>query len=150
MAKDLAARHIRSHYITQAAMGREFRATYQRNAERSEAKLFEHYTQVPVLLLDEVGAGSTEHTDRLVFEVLDARYADKMPVVIATNHPRSALTDIVGERLFDRLTEEATFLAFDWESSRKPAGLRKKNSAILHDRAGAQSDQDDFESTRPA
>jgi DNA replication protein DnaC len=128
MAVALANAQVRSHYTTQAAMGREFRATYQRGAERSEAELFDHYARVPLLLLDELGAGSTEHTDRLVFEVLDARYADNLPVVIATNHPRSALQDVVGERLFDRLTEEATFLAFDWESNRKPAGLRNKKT----------------------
>jgi DNA replication protein DnaC len=128
MAVDLAGSSVRSHYTTQAAMGREFRATYQRSAERSEAELFDHYANVPLLLLDELGAGSTEHTDRLVFEVLDARYADNLPVVIATNHPRGALQEVVGERLFDRLTEEATFLAFDWESSRKPAGLRTRRT----------------------
>jgi DNA replication protein DnaC len=129
MATELGSAGIRSQYITQAAMGREFRASYQRDAERSESGLFDHFAQAPVLLLDELGAGSTEHTDRLVFEVLDTRYANKLPVVIATNHPRSALPNIIGERLFDRLTEEATFLAFDWESHRTPAGLRNKHAA---------------------
>lgn len=124
MAKALAERFVRSEYATQAAMGREFRATYQRDATRTEAALFDHLANVPVLLLDELGAGSTEHTDRLLFEVLDERYANKLPAVIATNHPRAALESVIGERLFDRLKEEATFLAFDWESSRKPAGLR--------------------------
>ncbi|HUB91109.1 MAG TPA: ATP-binding protein [Dyella sp.] len=127
IAVDLAKNHVRSRYTTQAAMGREFRATYQRGAERSETSLFDYYAQIPLLLLDELGASSTEHTDRLVFEVLDTRYANNLPVVIATNHPRAALQEVVGERLFDRLTEEATFLAFDWESNRKPAGLRNKN-----------------------
>jgi DNA replication protein DnaC len=129
MAGALAKDHILTRYTTQAAMAREFRATYQRGAERSESELFDDYAQMPMLLLDELGAGSTEHTDRLIFEVLDTRYANKLPVVIATNHPRSALKDVVGERLFDRLTEEATFLAFDWESNRRPAGLRSKHAA---------------------
>jgi DNA replication protein DnaC len=128
MAVDLSKSHVSSHYTTQAAMGREFRASYQRGAERSEANLFDYYARIPLLLLDELGASSTEHTDRLVFEVLDTRYANNLPVVIATNHSRAALQNVVGERLFDRLTEEATFLAFDWESNRKPAGLRNKNA----------------------
>lgn len=128
MAVDLAHSHKCAHYMTQAAMGREFRATYQRGADRSEEEIFDQYTQTPLLLLDELGAGSTEHTDRLVFEILDTRYANKLPVVIATNHPRATLQNIIGERLFDRLTEEATFLAFDWESNRKPAGLRNKTA----------------------
>jgi DNA replication protein DnaC len=141
IAVDLAKSHVRSHYTTQAAMGREFRATYQRGAKRSETNLFDYYSQIPVLLLDELGASSSEHTDRLVFEVLDTRYANKLPVVIATNHPRAALPNVVGERLFDRLTEEAAFLAFDWESSRKPAGLRAKKTAISPERAGAPYSQ---------
>lgn len=126
MAVELANNCIRSNYVTHTAMGREFRTTYQRGAERSENDLFNHYSNTPLLLLDELGASSTEHTDRLVFEILDARYADSLPVVIATNHPRGDLEHVVGERLFDRLKEEATFLAFDWGSSRKPAGLRNK------------------------
>jgi DNA replication protein DnaC len=126
MVSALAEQFIRSQYVTQAAMGREFRASYQRGAERSEAQLFDHFSTVPVLFLDELGAGSTEHTDRILFEVLDERYANKLPVVVATNHPMSALESVLGERLFDRMREEATFIAFDWQSARSPAGLRKK------------------------
>ncbi len=58
--------------------------------------------------------------------MLDERYGNKLPAVIATNHPKASLEGVLGERLFDRMREEATFVAFDWESARKPAGLRKK------------------------
>lgn len=122
----VAHANIRSRYTSQAAMGREFRATYQRNSETSEAALFDHYTRVPVLLIDELAAASTEGTDRVLFEVLDQRYGDGRPTVLATNHPRNRLEDVLGERLFDRLREAATFLAFDWESARKPAGTRSR------------------------
>lgn len=127
MVNALAHANIRARYTTQAAMGREFRATYQRNSEISEAALFDQYTRTPVLLLDELAAASTEGTDRVLFEVLDQRYGDGLPTVIATNHPRNRLEDALGERLFDRLREAATFLAFDWESARKPAGLRSRD-----------------------
>lgn len=124
MVNALAAGHVHSRYTTQAAMGREFRATYQRNSETTESALFDQYTKTPVLLLDELAAASTEGTDRLLFEVLDTRYGDGRPAVIATNHPRARLEDVLGERLFDRLREAATFLAFDWASARKPGGQR--------------------------
>lgn len=125
MTRALAAQMVPSRYATQSAMGREFRATYQRDADCSETAVFAKFGNTRVLLLDELGAGSTEHTDRLLFEVLDERYANRRPTVIATNHPRDHLRDVLGERLFDRLKEEATFVAFDWESARKPAGLRR-------------------------
>lgn len=128
MVRALAGARITSRYITQAAMGREFRATYQRNAEISEAELFDRYAEVPVLMLDELAVFSTEGTDRVLFELLDARYANGRPTVIATNHPRNRLEDVLGERLYDRLREAATFLAFDWESARKPAGQRSKRA----------------------
>lgn len=126
MARALAGARIVSRYTTQAAMGREFRATYQRNAEISESELFDRYAEVPVLMLDELAVFSTEGTDRVLFELLDSRYANGRPTVIATNHPRNRLEDVLGERLFDRLREAATFLAFDWESARKPAGQRSR------------------------
>lgn len=129
MVRALAGARIASRYITQAAMGREFRATYQRNAEISEAELFDRYAEVPVLLLDELAVFSTEGTDRVLFELLDSRYANGRPTVLATNHPRNRLEDVLGERLFDRLREAATFLAFDWESARKPAGQRNRDAA---------------------
>lgn len=129
MVRALAGVRIVSCYTTQAAMGREFRATYQRNAEISEAELFDRYAEVPVLMLDELAVFSTEGTDRVLFELLDTRYANGRPTVIATNHPRNRLEDVLGERLFDRLREAATFLAFDWESARKPAGQRNQTPA---------------------
>jgi DNA replication protein DnaC len=128
MVRALAGARIVSRYTTQAAMGREFRATYQRNAEISEAELFDRYAEVPVLMLDELAVFSTEGTDRVLFELLDNRYANGRPTVIATNHPRDRLEDVLGERLFDRLREAATFLGFDWESARKPAGQRNKHT----------------------
>lgn len=128
MVNALAQAGIATRYATQAAMGREFRATYQRNSEISESVLFDRYTQAPVLLLDELAAASTEGTDRVLFDVLDQRYGDGRPTVIATNHPRARLPDVLGERLFDRLREAATFIALDWESARKPPGQRSAGS----------------------
>jgi DNA replication protein DnaC len=129
MARTLAGAHIATRYVTQAAMGREFRATYQRNAEICEAALFDQYVEIPVLLLDELAVFSTEGTDRVLFELLDTRYSNGRPTVLVTNHPRNRLEDVLGERLYDRLREAATFLAFDWESARKPAGQRNKTAA---------------------
>lgn len=108
-------------YTTQSDMAREFRRSYQRDAETSEPELFDLFCTKGVLVIDEIGASTSEHIERLLFEICDARYSDRRATVFATNHPRKDLAAVIGERLYDRMCEVATFVSFDWPSARATA-----------------------------
>jgi DNA replication protein len=123
----LAERGAPVLYTTQSDMAREFRRSYQRDAEMSEPELFDLLSTKGVLVIDEIGASTSEHIERLLFEICDARYSDRRPTVFATNHPRKDLAAVIGERLYDRMCEVATFVSFDWPSARTAARRAQAN-----------------------
>lgn len=136
LCRNLAERGAHVLYTTPSDMAREFRRSYQRDAEMSESELFDLLSNKSLLVIDEVGASTSEHTQRLLFEICDARYSDRLPTVFATNHPRKDLAAVLGDRLYDRMCEVATFVAFDWASARATArrsstgrGLSAKRTA---------------------
>lgn len=108
-------------YTTQSEMARDFRRSYQRDAEFSEPELFDHLSSRGVLVIDEIGVSTSEHIERLLFEISDARYAGTLPTVFVTNHTRKDLAGVIGERLYDRMCEVATFVSFNWPSVRASA-----------------------------
>jgi len=127
LCRHLAERGTSVFYTTQSDMARDFRRSYQRDAERSEPELFDLLSTKSVLVIDEIGASTSEHIERLLFEICDARYSDRRPTVFATNHPRKDLAAVIGERLYDRMCEVATFVSFDWPSAR--AATRRTHAA---------------------
>jgi DNA replication protein DnaC len=121
LCRYLAERGYPVLYTTQSDVAREFRRSYQRDAQTSEPELFDQLSTVGVLVIDEIGASTSEHIERLLFEICDARYSDQRPTVFATNHPRKDLAAVIGERLYDRMCEVAAFVSFDWTSARTTA-----------------------------
>lgn len=78
--------------------------------------------QAPLLVLDEVGLRSaTEFEQRLLFEVIDARYSAQRSTVVISNLTVSTL-DEIGERVADRLREVNALLSIPGESQRAAAG----------------------------
>lgn len=128
MCRHLAERGAPVLYTTQSDMARDFRRSYQRDAQVSEPELFDLLSTKGVLVIDEIGASTSEHIERLLFEICDARYSDRRPTVFATNHPRKDLAAVIGERLYDRMCEVATFVAFDWPSARTTARRAHANT----------------------
>ncbi|NMM78572.1 hypothetical protein B2J88_32660 [Rhodococcus sp. SRB_17] len=109
-------------YITCAGMIRAVRATWSRDSERTEVDVLRELSSVDLLVLDEVGvSGGTDNEQELIFDVLDRRYRDMRPTVLLTNLDRARFKDFVGERVYDRLTETARWVTFDWTSYRPTA-----------------------------
>lgn len=112
-------------YTTAADMARAMRATFRRDSEISEREIFERFTEADLLIVDEVGTGSSQHDRSLLFEVIDVRYAQGMPMVLVSNLPVGELEQYLGERAFDRLAEASVFLPMTGTSKRKRRGLRE-------------------------
>jgi DNA replication protein DnaC len=59
---------------------------------------------VPILLLDDVGAGKgTEWTEETFLDLLDARSRSRRPVIVTTNATSSELRGAIGDRALSRL-----------------------------------------------
>lgn len=118
-------------YITCTGMIRAVRATWSRDSERTEVDVLREFGTVELLVLDEVGAsGGTDNEQSLIFDILDRRYRDMRPTILLTNLDKSGFKSFVGDRVFDRMTEVARWVSFDWASYRPTA---RKQFACLAD-----------------
>ena len=102
---------------------RTIKETYRRDSTRTERQALQDLIGPDLLVMDELGAQmGTDHEKQLLFEIIDRRYTNLRPTIIASNLNREDLDGYLGQRAMDRFDQTATILAFDWESyrSRRP------------------------------
>ncbi|MEC3974752.1 ATP-binding protein [Amycolatopsis sp. H20-H5] len=93
----------------------------QMNASFDEKeKLFVQARDSRLLILDDLLAGG-EHKRSAsdLYRLLDARFMDERPTILISNLAGKALQDAMGERLTDRLREDAVTVKMDGDSRRK-------------------------------
>lgn len=106
-------------YTTFMGMVRSVRSTWRKGSERSEADVLDTLGRVPLLVIDEIGVQYGSDSEQVIlFDVIDRRYRDMRPTILITNQDRDGFKQFVGERIYDRLTETARWIAFDWPSHR--------------------------------
>lgn len=98
------------------------RSTWKRESGRSEEDVMRDLSSVDLLVLDEVGAQyGTEGEQVILFDIINRRYQDQMPMILLTNQGKEGFKQYLGDRAFDRLREAGRWVAFDWESHRGKA-----------------------------
>jgi DNA replication protein DnaC len=104
-------------YTTVSAMHREVKATYQ--GAGKEGDVYHRLCSVPLLIIDELCAGKgTEAENAMLFEVVDIRYANRMPMIFVTNVDSDTLRAELGDRFVDRVKQIAHVFVMDWPSQR--------------------------------
>lgn len=121
-------RHV-GIYVTMLDLIRMLRDTWRRDSDISETDVLARLSSVPLLVIDEVGVQYGTDAERtLFFDVMDRRYRNLKPVILLTNLGMNEFKTTVGERVYDRLTEVARWVPFDWPSHR-PAARRAASDA---------------------
>lgn len=114
-------RHVGA-YMTFMGMIRLIRETWHPSATRRESEVIAELGSLPLLVIDEIGVQyGTEAEHTLLFEVMDRRYRDQKPTILMTNQDRDGFKRFVGDRVYDRMTEVARWVTFDWASYRTQA-----------------------------
>lgn len=109
-------------YFTVMDLIRLVRDTWRQNSESSESAMLAKIAAIPLLVIDEVGVQyGTDGERTILFDVMDRRYRDMRPAIMLTNLASADFKESVGERVFDRLTETATWVPFAWGSYRRQA-----------------------------
>jgi DNA replication protein DnaC len=117
-------------YTTCSGVIRAVRATWRPSAEKSEGQVLAMFAQVPLLVIDEIGVQyGTDSEQNILFDLLDRRYRDMMPTILMANlrlkrekqDDPAGLREVLGERVYDRLTEIARIVTFEGESYRTRA-----------------------------
>ena len=108
-------------YCTAKQMISEIQASYGMEGKSEEGEVL-RFVQYDVLILDEIDAKpDRENANLLLTEVINRRYNEEKPVVVITNQPFDNLAKFVGDRVDDRLHENAYVCSFDWASFRRQA-----------------------------
>lgn len=78
------------------------RATFAPNSPETYDELFDRLKNTPLLILDDLGAESaTPWAQEKLFQLLNHRYLRRLPTVITSNRPLSALEARIRSRLMD-------------------------------------------------
>jgi len=106
-------------YATAKQMIAEIQASYGAEGKSEEGEIL-RFVQYDLLILDEIDAkADKENANLLLTEVINRRYNEEKPVVVITNQAFDNLAKFVGERVDDRLHENAFVCSFDWPSFRR-------------------------------
>lgn len=98
------------------------RDTWRRDSQFTEIQVLSEFANVGLLILDEVGVQyGTDAEQVSLFDIIDKRYRDLMPMILLTNLNKKGMKDFLGDRSFDRLRECGSWTVFDWESKRTKA-----------------------------
>lgn len=109
-------------YMTCMDLIQRLRATWRKDSEMSETELLNVLNEIPLLVIDEIGVQyGTDSEQNHLFDVLDRRYRDMKPTILLTNQNREGFRQFVGDRVYDRMTEVATWVPFAWPSYRPTA-----------------------------
>ena len=88
----------------------EIRSSYQESSEGSENALMNRAKNVPILILDDLGAHTyTNWTQSKIFTLLNHRLNYHLPTVITTNLSLGEIGEALGERTASRMLELGAF-----------------------------------------
>lgn len=109
-------------YVTQSRLTSRIKLTMDRDrATESEDQVFNDLSMVDLLVLDEVGRGSTSDWEKsILFRLIDERYQRRTkPIILISNLDAKALRTYVSEAAMDRLNSRgSTVVEFLWNSLR--------------------------------
>lgn len=101
----------------------QLKATYNAGSGTETAQnITDRLKKAPLLVLDDMGAEKpSEWVSERLFEIVDYRYNEELPVIITTNATPQELKQKIGERSFDRLREMCIFIPVTAKSQRQTA-----------------------------
>lgn len=100
---------------------REFADTEVRSRD-----IMEQFKNAPLTVLDDLGAEKlTDWALERIFEIVDHRYGEKLPIVVTTNATTEEMRERFGLRVYDRLKEMCIVVPVLSSSQRSTAAYNK-------------------------
>ncbi len=87
---------------------------------REDNSIIKIYKTAKLLVIDDFGAARiTEWVDEKLFEIIDYRYTQELPIIFTTNITPAELKEKIDKRTIDRLNEICCFVSVTAPSQRK-------------------------------
>ena len=113
IANYLINRDIEVRYIVYGDLIQRIKSSFSSNSKISTEEILKELQDVSVLLIDDLGTEhTTEFTSSTLYQIIDKRYREELPVIVTTNFSPNELSDrmgLMGERIFYRLVEKCDF-----------------------------------------
>lgn len=111
------------------------RETYSRWGKEGETEILKSLSNADLVVLDDLGVEqSTDWSVTKIYNIIDSRYRNKLPLIVTTNHSLDDLRELYGERTVDRLLEMCTPIQNNGPSIRKENA--KDNTKLLREILG--------------
>lgn len=105
--------------ITAKSMIAAIQSSYGREGKSEDVEI-DRFVQCDLLILDEVDAiANKDNASLLLTEIINRRYSANKPMIVITNQPFADLGQFVGDRVLDRMHENAFVCDCDWPSYRR-------------------------------
>lgn len=122
LANNLIRSGLSSHYTTIQSMLHEIKKAYSSDDCSEASQIWKYVGNYDLLILDEVDLmRATENDIGLLFAVVNGRYNEMRSIAVATNQRPEELERFIGERVADRMRENAMTLRCSWKSYRARA-----------------------------
>ncbi len=119
--------HGKGLFLTQSQLLAKHRATYR--DQRAE-DMRERCMRTSLLAVDEVGVSvGGRDEEPLIYDILNERYANRLPTILTSNLPEEKLKEALGDRIVDRI-QECNFAVLRFC---EPSKRAEKNEAYLTD-----------------
>lgn len=102
---------------------------YSNDETWKSKRITEHLRKIDLLVLDDMGAEKTsDWTKELLFNIIDYRYNEQLPMIVTTNCVPEELKEKIGDRNFDRLREMCALVTVTAESQRETAKIKTQEA----------------------
>lgn len=117
--KNFIVRRKKGHYYTLTQLFRAYRNSMS-DPNLSEGRFIARTFDLDCLVIDEINIRSdSESENRFLQELVDSRHVNGKRTIFIGNMTKDEFSEIMGERIMDRLTgEEAEMFNFTWDSYR--------------------------------
>lgn len=105
--------------ITLADIMTSLKSTFKKGTGRDESAMLDAYTALDLLVIDEVGVQHESRYEQVVIsQIVDRRSSAKRATGMLTNLNYPELTELLGERVIDRMKMSGIWVTFNWQSYR--------------------------------
>ncbi|MDR2095753.1 MAG: ATP-binding protein [Treponema sp.] len=106
---------------------RTIRDSYSPRSEESELQFLKRLSQIPILVIDEIGRQTgTKFEGNSIFDLLDDRYDNMLPTILISNLPlegEESMATYLGRSVMDRINENSLDIPCFWCNYRDHAEI---------------------------
>jgi len=126
IANHCLAKGLRVCFTTEAAMLTHVKSSWDKDTKMSESQAKDDFVNSDLLIIDEFGRyARTEHDERILGEIVNARDAANRPMVFTANLNEKEMKRSLGEAGWSRIGNNLTKVGFTWQDLRAEGVLNQ-------------------------